>query len=233
MFKNREQAGQLLGQKVQEIMSALPDFQPERTVVVALPRGGVPVAKAVSAALRCQLTILVSKKIGAPFQPELAIGAVTSSGEVVLNDRLGFVLKGMKPYVDAQRKRLMRETKILEKHWLEAAGLSDSLSLKGKRTVLVDDGVATGMTTLAAIRSLKAAGATEVILATPVIPEEASDRLGKELNRIIALETPGDFLAIGQFYDDFHQVEDQEVIDVLKAFTGHGPAVAVQPGAGL
>jgi putative phosphoribosyl transferase len=218
MFRNREEAGKLLGKKVFEILRAMPEFRPDKTVVVGLPRGGVPVAKQVAAALAVPLTILVSKKIGAPFQPELAIGAVCSSGVILLNKDLDYIIDDLKPYIESEKRRLTAVTKALEEKWTNAAGIQGLMNAKGKLVVLVDDGIATGMTILAAIKSLKASGASKIIVASPVISTRVAARLRLECDELITLLCPHEFQAIGQFYGDFHQVEDDEMISILKDY---------------
>lgn len=226
MFKNREQAGKLLAKKVLEVLAQLPDYQADHTIVVGLPRGGVPVAKEIACALEAELTIRVSKKIGAPFQPELALGAVSSSGIVVLNEQLRYITERLEQYIESERKRLTEVTRELEVQWLEKAGIKHRLSLNGKLVVLVDDGVATGMTTLAAIRSLKREGASAVMLATPVISPNTSRWLQQDCDLVVALLTPHDFGAIGEFYQDFHQVDDDEMIETLSQFASMAKAGA-------
>lgn len=212
MFKDREHAGKLLAAKVGELIKKKEHVP---TLVIGLPRGGVPVAKEVASELHAELSILVSKKIGAPFQPEFAIGAVTSAGVVALNEEVYF--EGIEPYIESERLRLKDVTKQLEKHWFDAAGLEDGKKIKGKRVVLVDDGIATGMTTLAAVRSVRSLGAKETIVATPVISIDAQAMLSKESIEVLALMMPFEFLSISCFYKDFHQVEDDEVIAALKS----------------
>ncbi len=214
MFVDRDQAGKLLADKVADQLSKLPP--PEAgVIIVGLPRGGVPVAREVALHLAAPLTLLVSKKIGAPGEPELAIGAVSSTGIVVLNEELGPYIDLQQRYIEQQVRELSEKTRSLEQTWLKAAGL-DPTTLLGKRVIIVDDGVATGMTTEAALRSAKALGAAEIILATPIIGSQAKAKLERECNLVVALLTPLHFFGIGAFYIDFHQVSDLEVIDALK-----------------
>lgn len=217
MFSNRVHAGQLLASKVQ---ATLKDIDPDKmlpTLVFALPRGGVPVACEVALVLNVPLSILVSKKIGAPSQPELAIGAVSSSGVVVINNELALETGASKRYIEDEKLRLTTLTIVKERRWLEASGLKQKPDVKGKRVVLVDDGVATGMTTLAAIRTMRSQGAAQIILATPLISAPTKRRLESECDLIVSLISPYGFAAIGQFYEDFRQVEDDEVITSLRA----------------
>ncbi len=217
MFKNRQKAGELLAIKVAQALKQKQSCLSFDTVVIGLPRGGVPVAKEVAKTLRAPLTVLVSKKIGAPSQPELAIGAVSSAGVVVLNEEFGRFSQELEQYIDSQKVRLTETTKKLEESWLKAAGLLKPINLNNKRVVIVDDGVATGMTTLAAIRSVKLQQAKEIILAIPVIAFDTKEHLKNECDLIISLATPYLFRSVGEYYQDFHQVEDSEVIEDLKA----------------
>ncbi|MBY0357924.1 MAG: hypothetical protein K2W82_07970 [Candidatus Obscuribacterales bacterium] len=213
MFRDRLHAGNLLGEALKKILTQ--NGNDLDTVIIALPRGGVPVARQIAENLSAPLSILVSKKIGAPYQPELALGAVSSTGVVVLNETLGIINDQVHPYIKTESNRLIDDTKTLQKRWLDQAGLSENQDLKNKQVILVDDGVATGMTTLAALRSLKELGALRTILATPIIASDARKRLENECDLIVGLENPNDFEAVGQFYMDFHQVDDTEMIKAL------------------
>ena len=214
MFKNRKDAGLQLASKIKKCTVGKRDQK--QMMVVALPRGGVPVAREIAEKLQTDLTILVAKKIAAPFQKELALGAVTSSGVTVLNEELRVSVDGIDRYVAIERKPVMDAAVELEKRWRSEAGIADRNNIKNKAVVLVDDGVATGMTTLAALRCLAASGARELILATPVIAKSAWKLLHPECTEIISLKNPKDFNAVSDFYEDFHQVEDDEMICCLK-----------------
>ena len=217
MFRNRQEAGKLLAALVAKKLNARPADAALPTIVVGLPRGGVPVAREVAAALRIPLTILVSKKIGAPFQPELALGAVSSRGVVVLDDEVAACTGQLQSYVQTEAQELARSTQEKEKNWLRRAG-EQPVRFHGKRVIVVDDGIATGMTTLAALRSIREEVPARLILATPVIARQTCYRLQDDCDELIALLTPGDLSAIGKFYDDFHQVEDEEMlVDLIAA----------------
>ncbi len=217
VFKNRAHASELLAQT---LLLARVDTRPTpdmETLVVALPRGGVPVALAVAVALHAPIDVLVSKKIGAPDQPEFAIGAVSSTGAVVTNTSLTqSYLHQLQPYISSERERLLHATQIIEAQWRKLAGTSAE-AMNGRRVILVDDGIATGMTTLAALRSVRDKGASYVVLATPVIARDTLRRLSHECDLTVAVQVPEDLTAIALFYEDFHQVEDSEVIACLQA----------------
>ena len=215
MFSNRQQAGTFLAQKVIDWFSAGGHIDQNKITVLALPRGGVPVALEVALALGAQLNVLASKKIGAPQQKELAVGAVTSSGVIAIDEALVKYLQISPDYINKEKAYLINKTKELEERWRQSAGLDTKLDIAGKVIIVVDDGVATGMTAIAAIHSLKKQGATQIMFATPIISIHALERLSHEYDQVIALETPAEFGAVGQFYFDFRQVDDMEVVHAL------------------
>lgn len=218
MFKDRKSAGILLCKKLQESLAGKAEIP---NIVVALPRGGVPVAVEIAEALKAPLTVLVSKKIGAPFQAEFAIGAVSSSGVFVLNENSGFDLDHLQKYIDKERQRLSSITKEAELECLQSAGLKAQIDFSGKRAIVVDDGIATGMTVMAAAKSLRQLGAAEVIVAAPVVALESVETLLSYSDQVLAVETPRDLGAIGLFYEDFHQVPDEELKEALSHCAGH------------
>lgn len=199
----------------QKLKKTLAGRKTMANVVVALPRGGVPVAVELARAIASPLTVLVSKKIGAPLQPEYAIGAVSSSGIVVLNEETGLPLSFLQSHIESERERLTELTRQLELKWLESAGLKQQLDFRTRRAIVVDDGIATGMTALAAAVSLNKMGALEVIIATPVLARQTRELLAPHCHEVISVLEPADLSAIGLFYEDFHQVPDDEVRDAL------------------
>ena len=214
MFANRQQAGLLLAREVSEFLKRI-EVSSDKAIVLALPRGGVPVALEIALMLSCPLDVLASKKIGAPSQPELAMGAVTSDGTIVVDRALIDYLGASPEYLEAEKEYLVNRTKMLEETWRRSAGIQDVLDFDDKCAIVVDDGVATGMTAIAAVRSLREQGAKQIIFAAPVASTNAFGRLEREYDQIIALEVPSDFRAVGQFYLDFNQVEDMEVVRAL------------------
>jgi predicted phosphoribosyltransferase len=216
MFRNRQHAGFLLARHVLRVISQEQQLDPSQFIVVGLPRGGVSVALEIARSLNSPLDLLVSKKIGAPDQPELAIGAVTSDGIVTLNHELIRVLGIAKLYIESQKEFLISKTRAFEEHWLNSAGIKERPSMRNRRVIIVDDGIATGMTAVAAAQSARQRGAGEVIVTTPVMSNSAYVLLKKECDQIIAPNVLFDFAAIGQFYLDFDQVEDEEVIRALR-----------------
>lgn len=207
MFQNREEAGKLLTRKLEK-------YKGKGALVLAIPRGGVVVGKVVVQKLNLPLDIIVVKKIGAPSNPELAIGAV-GPGNVVYWDkdligRLGISkVQSSKLKVQSSKERREKE-KILREG-------KDQVQVKGKTVVLVDDGVATGATAVAAQKALQKMGAKKVILAVPVISKETFSDIKRYFDKVIALSVEEEFYAVGQFYREFPQVTDQEVIKLLEA----------------
>jgi putative phosphoribosyl transferase len=183
-------------------------------LVLGLPRGGVPLAHEVAKALRAPLDVMIVRKIGMPAQPELAIGAVASGNIIVREHRTSSSLaeRGIHFEQLAERERAEVEHRELRYR----AG-QPPLDLKGKTVVLVDDGLATGSTMLAAVRAARQAGAASVVVAAPVASREAHALLSAEADKMIILQTPQFLYAIGEWYERFDQVEDAEVCRLLEA----------------
>lgn len=206
-FRDRRDAGRLLAK-------ALSSWQGrEDLLVLGIPRGGVVVAYEVAQALRAPLDVIVTHKLGAPSNPELAIGAVTSSGEVVLDSsllwRLGVSEDYLRQETEAQRAEIARRLQVYQ------GGRPPSV-IEGKTVIVVDDGVATGATTRATLRSLRAAAPKELILAIPVGPPDTVSALEEEADKVVCLYTPLLFWAVGAFYGQFDQTDDEEVKRLLE-----------------
>jgi putative phosphoribosyl transferase len=210
-FADRERAGRLLGQRVAQLHLADP-------VVLALPRGGVPVAAEVARALHAPLDLLMVRKIGAPWQRELAVAAVVDGEhpEVVVDEDTLRLSGADRAYVDAQAKRELKEIERRRAVYLRGRA---PLPLAGKSVVLVDDGIATGTTARAGLKALQRVHAARLVLAVPVAPADTIARLRGEVDELVCLSQPEFFPAVGVHYRDFHQVEDDEVIEWL-ASTG-------------
>lgn len=181
--------------------------------MLGIPRGGVTVAAEVAAATGGILDVVVPRKLGAPTNPELGIGAVASDGTTVLDERLVYTLRVTDSYIAAEVARQLEE--IERRLDIYRAG-RPPLDVSGWDCIVVDDGVATGGTAEVALRSLKAQGARSVVLAVPVAPEETLRRLGEIADRVVCLATPEPFAAVGQWYAHFPQVSDAEVLDALR-----------------
>lgn len=207
IFQDRTEAGKMLAEKL--IFYRLQD-----PLVVALPRGGVTVAKPIADKLNGKLDIMVSKKIGAPNNPELAIGAVTSHGDYVISSYSDFEGSENKwDYLQRQIVYLVNDCKEREKKYHRGVSLERFYS--GKNIVLVDDGTATGMTALAAIKSIKKQDPNSLILAIPVISSQAYDEISKQVNKIETLKIPRDFIAVGVHYKNFEPIMDEEIRALL------------------
>ena len=183
-------------------------------IVLGIPRGGVVVAYEVAQALGVPLDVYITRKIGAPHNPELAIGAVASDGGIVLDHDLIRQLGVPENYVEKETERQRQE---IERRAREYRGDRPPLELAGKTVVVIDDGVATGATTMATLRALKKQKPQELILAIPVGPPETVKELSKEADRVVCLSTPRLFWAVGAFYTVFDQTPDEEVKQLLGA----------------
>lgn len=192
-------------------------------VVLGLPRGGVPVAFEVASALGAVLDVVLVQKLGLPFQPELAMGAVGEGGVVVLNASV--VRRG---HVSAaELAEVERRARVeIERRAHLFRGEQPRRTLAGRTALVVDDGIATGATARAACQFAKARGAARVVLAAPVCAPDVAAALRKEVDELVCLETPRVFFGVGQFYDDFHQVGDEEVQDLLRRAAAGAPAPA-------
>ena len=210
MFANRRDAGERLA-------AALEDLRNEEVVVLGIPRGGVEVAAVVAETLQAPLDVIIPRKIGAPGNPELGLGAVADDVEV-LDQHLIRVLNVSEDYlhreIAAQREEIARRASAYRSG-------RPPVDLSRKVAVVVDDGVATGGTAVAALRWAKAKGAKKVVLAVPIAPREAAHRLQAEADEIHVLATPEPFFAVGQWYGSFPQVSDARVIELLSSSAGN------------
>jgi len=206
-FADRDDAGRRLADVVRD---AGPYDEP---IVLGLPRGGVPVARPVAEALGAPLDVLVVRKLGAPSNEEVAMGAIGPGGVRVLDDRV----VGMVGVDDATLDRIeRREAAELERRERVFREGRAPLDLTGRTAVIVDDGVATGATAKVACRVARALGATRVVLAVPVAPSEWRERIGPVADDFVAVREERDFWAVGQYYRDFRQTTDDEVLALLR-----------------
>jgi putative phosphoribosyl transferase len=215
-YRDRLEAGRILADRVAERLPPGDSATPP-PVVLGLPRGGVPVAAPVAARLGAPLDVLAVRKIGTPHHEELAIGAVASGGLRVLNDELIAHL-GLSPPVVEERTDLARRE--LEQREARLRGDRPPVPLAGRTVVVVDDGLATGATMRAAVAAVRSAGADKVIVAVPVGAPDSCAELETLADVVVCPLRPGDFSAVGQWYDDFSATTDSEVVQLLGATSG-------------
>ncbi len=208
-FKDRQEAGALLAQKLAN--HALKD-----PIIYALPRGGVPVAAAIAAALSASLDLILVRKLGAPIQPELAIGAIVEGPPPlrVLNEGIAARTGASAEYIEWACQQALAEIERRRQCYLGERRRPDP---RGRDAIVVDDGIATGATAIAALRALRAQGAAKILLAIPVAPADALSRLRLEADEVVCLLAPLDFASLSDFYLEFPQLEDDEVIRALAA----------------
>lgn len=207
LFRDRSEAGQLLAARMDSFKGN------KNLLVLGLPRGGVVVAYEVAKALGAPLNVYIARKIGAPCNPELAIGAVASDGTVVLDNNLIFRLGVPVAYLDAETERQKGE---IQRRLALYRGTLEEPEVAGKVVIVVDDGVATGATVRAALKALRQGQPERLILAVPVGPAETIQQLTLEVDQMICLQAPEVFWAVGAFYTDFDQTEDDEVVRLLQ-----------------
>ncbi|MBI1970829.1 phosphoribosyltransferase [Candidatus Woesearchaeota archaeon] len=206
MFRNRTHAGQLLAKKLFLLK------EPGNTLILGIPRGGVKVAYEVAKEFGMKMDVLVVRKLGYPNNEELAIGAV-GAGEAYLNDQLIRETGLSRTFLDTKIR--MKQEEVRRRYEL-FRGKRTMYSVTGKTVIMIDDGAATGSTLILALRLLRKQGPKRLIVAIPVAPAETVKKLEREADLVICLEQPTLFSAIGQFYDDFTQVEDYMVKECLK-----------------
>jgi predicted phosphoribosyltransferase len=205
-FRDRREAGQLLAKKLASLRGR------KDVIVLGVPRGGVVVASEIAKALGAPLDVYIAHKIGAPYNPELAIGAVAEDGEPFLDEFVAGQLGVSEHYLAEETARQRTE---IQRRLAQFRGDRPPPSLAGQTVILADDGVATGATTLAALRALRQQTPAQLILAVPVGPPETMDRLRQEVDQVVCLATPEPFWAVGRFYLVFDQTSDQEVKALL------------------
>lgn len=206
IFKNRQEAGQRLASRLGKYANR------EDVIVLGVPRGGVPIAFEVATALNLPLDIFVLRKLGVPGHEELAFGAIGSGGVRFLNtsvvEQLGISDLDIALVTRAEKEELERREHLYR-------GSRPPLDVHGRTVILVDDGIATGSSLRAAIRALREMKPAAIVVATPVAPQRTFNRLGHEVDELVCVEMPEPFYGVGQFYHDFSQVSDEEVIELL------------------
>ena len=207
-FADREEAGWMLVERLRG--TAI-----EKPLVLAIPRGGVEIGAVLARGLGAELDVVLSRKLRAPHQPELALGAVSETGEVYLNHFASAMTDAGDAYVEAERKRQLTE---IERRRALVRAVRPQATIAGRTVIVTDDGIATGATMIAALHTVRAAGARTIIVAVPVAAPDRIDAIRPLCDRVVCLQEPEAFWAIGQFYRDFEQVEDERVLELLRDF---------------
>ncbi|WP_376793067.1 phosphoribosyltransferase [Thermoflexus sp.] len=209
-FRDRREAGQRLAEALRDLK---PEAQAGRVVVLGIPRGGVVVAYEVACALQAPLDVVLAHKLGAPGNPELAIGAVAEDGTLWIDALAVAELEVPPAYIEEEIRRQREE---LRRRSAVFRGARPPLPVEGRTVVVVDDGIATGATMRVSLRSLRNRGANRLIVAAPVAPPEMLPRIEAEADAVVVLYTPALFWAVGAFYEQFEQVSDDQVVALLE-----------------
>jgi putative phosphoribosyl transferase len=209
-FADRSAAGRVLGERLRALHLRPP------LIVLALPRGGVPVGAAVAQALQAPLDLLLVRKIGAPWQRELALAAVVEGDppDIVIDEDVQRGMGAHSDYIEAQAQVQLREIERQRRAYLSGR---PATPVQGRTVIVVDDGIATGTTMRAALKALRRRRPAKLVLAVPVAPRDTLEQLRGEVDQMVCLDTPCPFFAVGAHYLRFHQVEDDEVIEALDA----------------
>lgn len=215
LFRDRTDAAKQLAERLYWLKNEIQENK-SSVVIVAVPRGGVVIGNIIASQLGAKLDLVVSRKIGAPFNPELAIGAVMPDGSYFLND-VAEMMNVSQDYIESQ---IEKEVKEIDRRLIEFRGNREYYNkLEDKIVVLVDDGIATGATILASAKWIKDKhNCKQLIIAVPLAPREILEDLNRAADKLIVLYTPEPFGAVGRFYHDFNQVSDDEVKKMMKKY---------------
>lgn len=205
-FSDRREAGRLLAE-------ALKKYEPAKVVVLGIPRGGMVVARELAVNLGAELDIVLSRKLGAPGNPELAIGAISEDGYVVLDQQMVLATVASESYIEQEKQRQLAEIHRRIRTYRQA---KQKVDLSHKTVIITDDGIATGATMQAGLWITRREKPEKLVVAVPVAPEESLGKLAEIADGVLCLRVPAFFGAVGQFYREFTQVDDSEVIEILR-----------------
>ncbi|MCA9286501.1 MAG: hypothetical protein KDA22_14855 [Phycisphaerales bacterium] len=206
MFRNREEAGRQLG-------AALGGIEMVRPLVLGVPRGGVEIGAALARSIGAELDVVLARKLRAPMQPELAMGAVGEDGSVSVDHELARAIGATPEMIESERRTQVEE---IQRRGAMIRAVRPAAPLEGRTVIVTDDGIATGSTMIAALKAAKAKGPYELIVAVPVGSPDRLEEIRRHCDRLVCLEAPSRFMAIGQFYEDFSQVPDARVLELLR-----------------
>lgn len=224
MFHNREDAAHQLAER-------LKGRELQAPLVLAIPRGGVVTGAVLARELGAELDVVLSRKLRAPMQPELAVGAISEDGRVYLNHYAQEVLELTEGYLAEERRHQLNEIARRKKLF---RGVRPQAPITGRSLIVTDDGIATGSTMIAALQAIQTQKPRELIVAVPVASPDRLEEVRRWCDEVVCLLTPVDFWAIGQFYEDFSQVEDEEVVNLLREFATAAPPVgSTSPGEAI
>ena len=209
-FRNREEAASLLAERLKQYSGRHP-------VVLGIPRGGMPMARVIAQRLAADLDVMLVHKLRAPFQPELAVGSIDEAGRVYLAPFAGD-LAIAEDDLDAEKREQLATLKRRRERYTAA---HPRVSLAGRTVILVDDGLATGATAIAAVRAARAERASRIVVAVGVAPSATLSRLGEEADEVVCLHAPAEFRAVGEFFADFSEVTDDDVVRLLAETRAH------------
>jgi len=213
IFTDREEAGWMLVERLRQ--DGLGGPGTERPLVLAIPRGGVEIGAVLARGLGAELDVVLARKLRAPHQPELALGAVSEDGVVYLNQFATALSDVGDASIEAERRRQLAE---IDRRRAMFRAVRPQAPVNGRTVILTDDGIATGATMIAALHTVRAGGAARIIVAVPVGSPDRLDEIRPLCDRLVCLEEPQAFWAIGQFYRDFSQVEDDRVVELLRDY---------------
>ena len=206
-FLDRNEAGILLGNDLKKL-----ELEKQNPVVVAILRGGIIVARQVALILNCDLDIALSRKLGAPFNPELAIGAISENGILFLNEMIAAQVGATEFYI---KREVAEQSSVIAERIKYFRRNFPKINLRGRYVIIIDDGIATGATMQATLWSINQENPRRLMVALPVGPDDSLRRISKDADEVICLRAPEFFSAVGQFYFKFEQTEDEEVLQIL------------------